>query len=154
MKKPLKNTINEMSIQYSITAKRNDTIKNTKITSSIDAYNYAKNFYNDDINIYESSFIILLDRAKNTKGYVKISQGGTAGTVVDVKIICYYVITALADSIIMIHNHPSGNRNFSQQDIDISLKIKEALKYLDVSLIDHIIITHNSYNSMADEGIL
>jgi DNA repair protein RadC len=146
--------INEMSIQYGITAKRSDTVKNIKILSSIDAYKYSKNFYSDDINIYESFFLILLNRGKTTNGYVKISQGGTVGTVVDIKIVCYYAIIALADSVVLVHNHPSGNRNFSQQDIDISLKIKEALKFHDVSLIDHIVITHDSYNSMADEGNL
>jgi DNA repair protein RadC len=146
--------INEMSIQYGITAKRSDTVKNIKILSSIDAYKYAKMFYFEDINIYESSFVIFLDRSKNTKGYAKISQGGTSGTVIDIKILYYLVITCLADSIILVHNHPSGNLQPSNQDKDITNKIKNALSYSDISLVDHIIITDKSYYSFADEGNL
>jgi len=146
--------INEMSIQYGITAKRSDTVKNIKILSSIDAYKYAKMFYFEDINIYESFFVIFLDRIKNTKGYAKISQGGTSGTIIDIKILYYLVITCLADSIILVHNHPSGNLQPSNQDKDITNKIKNALSYSDISLVDHIIITDKSYYSFADEGNL
>lgn len=143
-----------MSIEYGITAKKNDAISNTKISSSIDAYKYAKMFYFEDINIYESFFVIFLDRIKNTKGYAKISQGGTSGTVIDIKILYYLVITCLADSIILVHNHPSGNLQPSNQDKDITNKIKNALSYSDISLVDHIIITDKSYYSFADEGNL
>jgi DNA repair protein RadC len=125
-----------------------------KITTSKDAYLYAMNFFNDDIDLYESFFIIMLNRANTTIAYAKISQGGCVGTVVDSKIIAKYAIDSLANSVILCHNHPSCNKNASQADIDITKKIKSALQLLDVTTLDHVIVTSESYYSMADEGIL
>jgi DNA repair protein RadC len=85
---------------------------------------------------------------------MKISQGGISGSVVDIKIICKYAIECLGCSVILVHNHPSGNRNPSQEDLNITKKIKQALSIFDIGLFDHIILTANSYYSFADEGIL
>ena len=127
----------------------------SKILSSRDAYDYIKQFYADDIDVYESFFLLLLNRANNTTGYVKISQGGTAGTVVDMKIIAKYAIDTLSASVILAHNHPSGNVKPSQADRDITKKAKAGLELLDVCVLDHIILTSdNGYHSFADEGLL
>ena len=128
--------------------------KKVKITQSSDAYNVIKQFYNDDIEIYESFFLLLLNRANNTIGYVKISQGGTVGTVVDVKLIAKYAVDSLACSVILAHNHPSGNKQPSQADRNMTEKVKEALKLFEIQVLDHIILTSESYFSFGDEGII
>ena len=128
--------------------------KKVKITCSTDCEKYARQFYHEDIDIYESVFLILLNRANNTVGYAKISQGGVAGTVIDVKIICKYALDTLCSSVILVHNHPSGNTKASSQDLTITSKTKKALALIDVSLLDHIIITEEAYTSMADDGLI
>jgi len=123
-----------------------------KITCSKDSSQFIRQFYGDDLEIYESFFILLLNRANETIGYAKISQGGIVGTVVDVKIICKYVIDSLSSGVIIAHNHPSGALKASKPDLDMTNKIKVALSYLDTSLLDSIILTKESYLSLADEG--
>ena len=124
------------------------------ISSSLDCYNFIKNFYQDDIEIYESFFILLLNKANHTIGYAKISQGGIAGTHVDIKIILKYALDSLASSVILAHNHPSGNLRESEQDINITNKIKYGLELLDINLFDHIILTKESFSSFADKSLL
>ena len=149
MKKTYKSTISEYSLKYTKT-----DIQKTKISSSESASKVIRKFYFDDINIYESFFILLLNRANNTTGFAKISQGGTFGTYVDIKIIAKYAVDSLSSSVIICHNHPSGNKQPSDADLNITRKIKDALLLLDVRLIDHIIITDNDFFSFADNGNL
>ena len=125
-----------------------------QIKSSSDAANFIREFYSDDIEIFESVFILLLNRANKTIGYAKISQGGITGTVIDVKIVCKYTIDSLASGVILCHNHPSGNLQASNEDKNISKKIKESLTFIDSVLVDSIIITKDGYLSLADEGLL
>jgi len=149
MKKTYKSTISEYSLKYT-----KSEIQKTKITTSESASNVIRKFYFDDINIYESFFILLLNRANNTTGFAKISQGGTAGTVVDIKIIAKYAVESLSSAVIICHNHPSGNKQPSDADLNITRRIKDALLLLDIKLIDHIIITENDFYSFADNGNL
>ena len=123
-----------------------------KITSSDQAANFIRRFYFDDIEIFESFFILLLNQANKTIGYAKISQGGISGTVVDVRIIAKYAIEALATSVILAHNHPSGNLTPSQSDITITEKIKTGLKILDIKVLDHLILTADSFYSMENNN--
>lgn len=141
--------------QYTITKVKGEKFPKTQITGSEQAYNVIRQFWHEDIEVYESFFILLLDRANNTIGWAKISQGGIAGTVVDPKIVMKYIIDSLASGVILAHNHPSGNLQPSQSDIDITKKIKEAVKYIDTNLIDHIILTpEGKYTSMMNEGVM
>lgn len=123
-----------------------------KITSSKEAEEFVRQFYQGDIGIYESVFILLLNRANNTIGFAKISQGGIVGSVVDVKLILKYVVEDLASNVILCHNHPSGSLKPSDSDLQITKKVKNALAFVDSQLLDHIILTENSYYSMADNG--
>ena len=125
-----------------------------KIISSNDAFQIIKQFYFDDIEIFESFFILCLNRNNQTIAYAKISQGGVAGTVVDIKIIAKYAIDCLASGVILAHNHPSGNLKPSNEDLAITKRIKEGLKILDISVLDHLILTSQGYLSFGDEGIL
>ena len=124
----------------------------TKITSSKATYDVIKQFYHQDITLYESFFLLLLNNSNETIGFVKISQGGITGTVVDVRIIAKYCVEVLATSCILAHNHPSGKLFPSDADLTITKKIKEALKILDVQVLDHLILTDKGYYSFADEG--
>lgn len=139
--------------QFSI--KRNKTeFKKVKISKSADAAEFIRNFYFDDLTIYESFFILLLNNSNTTTGYAKISQGGITGTVVDIRIVAKYAIDTLATGIILAHNHPSGTTKPSQQDITITDKIKKALNLFDIKILDHVILTENTFYSFADNGII
>lgn len=142
------------SSRFRIVAEPKPDIKNVKINKSSDAVEYIRQFFYEDIAIYESFFIILLNRANTTIGYAKISQGGVAGTVVDSKIIAKYAIESLSSSVILAHNHPSGNLKPSNCDLDLTKKVKNGLNFLDITLADHIILTEDSYSSFNDEGLL
>lgn len=146
-------TYNSSIDQLSLKREKSNFPK-AKIITSSDAAQYARQFYFDDLDIYESMFLILLNNSNNTIGFVKISQGGITGTVVDVRIIAKYAIETLATGIILVHNHPSGNTTPSSADTKITAKVKQGLALLDVTLTDHLIITSSSYFSFADEGLL
>ena len=145
--------LKEKEVEYKLKAIRQD-FNRAKITCSKDAADYARQFYFDDLVIYESVFVIMMNRQNNTCGYAKISQGGISGTVVDIRLILKYAIDSLASSVILVHNHPSGNLKASQQDIQIAKRLKEAAGLMDIVLLDSIIINENGHSSLADEGLI
>jgi len=134
--------------------KKDSNLNKVKITCSQDAAEYIRNFYHEDIGIYESFFMLILNRANTTVGYVKISQGGVAGTVADISLIAKYAVQSLASAVIIAHNHPSGNKTPSSNDQNLTKKVKEALKLFDITLLDHVILTPDSFYSFADEGVM
>ncbi len=103
---------------------------------------------------HEEFWIILLNRANEVIRKIQISSGGVSATVADPKIIFKAAIENLASSIVLVHNHPSGNLKPSQQDIDLTKKLKESGKMLEIPILDHLIFTDHAYFSFADEGIL
>lgn len=125
-----------------------------QIKSSQDAAKFARQFYYDDIELYESFFLILLDRANNTMAWAKISQGGIASTVVDPIVVAKYVIDTLSSGVVLVHNHPSGRLDPSPEDKRITNTIREGLKLFNAQVVDHIIMSKDSYHSMADNGEL
>lgn len=147
---------NKLNTYY--TKKYPSKITGDKISSSNDAAKIAREIYEnskyDDIETYESFYVMFLNRSNIPTGYIKISQGGVAGTVVDVKLIMKCALDVLAQGLILIHNHPSGNLEPSSADLSITEKVKKTLELLEMSLLDHIILTPNHYYSFADEGRL
>jgi DNA repair protein RadC len=125
-----------------------------KILRSLDAYEFISQFYQDDIDIFESSFILMLNQANNTIGYAKISQGGITSTIIDVRLVAKYAVDSLATGVILAHNHPSGNLYPSQSDKEITEKVKKGLALLDIKLVEHIILTSNGYYSFVDQGLM
>jgi len=103
---------------------------------------------------YESFWILLLKRNNTIISKKRISDGGVSGTVVDVKIILKQALETLSSSIVLIHNHPSGNPSPSKEDVEITRKVKEASRYMDISLFDHVIIGQDCYFSFSDEGLI
>jgi DNA repair protein RadC len=150
MVKTYKSTVSNISLK----AEKSDFQK-VKITQSSDAADFIRQFYGDDLEIYESFFLVLLNRANATTGYVKISQGGTAGTVVDVKIVAKYAVESLSAGVILAHNHPSGETRPSKEDENITHRITKALELFGIKVVDHIIIgPENSYFSFEEHGML
>ena len=127
---------------------------NRSILNAIDSYNFIKQFYGDDIEVYESFFILLLDIKNATIGYAKISQGGVVGTIIDTRLIAKYVIDSLATGVILAHNHPSGRLSPSKADLSITEQIRKGLQYFDTKVLDHIILSKDSYYSMCENGDL
>jgi DNA repair protein RadC len=103
---------------------------------------------------HEEFWILVMNRAHKVLDAMKISQGGITGTVIDTRMILKYAIDKRATSLIVSHNHPSGNRKPSEADINITNKIKSAAALMDITLLDHIIVADKSYFSFADEGLL
>ena len=134
--------------------KQKSSFRKVQITSSSIAADTIRKFYNDDIELWESFFILLLDQGNNTIGFVKISQGGISGTVVDARLVAHYAVNSLACGLIMAHNHPSGTLRPSDTDKRLTAKIVKALDLFDIKVQDHIILTSEGYFSFCDEGIL
>lgn len=126
--------------------------KVVKITASSDVYRYMSQYVSD---IPHEEFWVLYLRRNNTiVSAEKISMGGVSGTVIDIRIIAKRAIEFLASGIILCHNHPSGNIQPSEADIQITKKMKNTAELFDCSVLDHIIIAQQSYFSFADEGVL
>lgn len=141
----------EIEINYKNKIKPADRIK---ISGSKDAYEILYQLWSDKVEYIEEFYILLLNRANTLLGFVKISEGGTTGTVADVKRIYQSALKANACSLILSHNHPSGNSRPSEADIQLTRKLKEAGLLLDISVLDHIIVTTEGYLSFADEGLI
>lgn len=142
--------------KYKITCKATGkfNLEAAPITCSRSAYDIARHFYKDDILIYESFYVMATDRAVNLLGYMLISQGGIAGTVVEPMFIAKFAIDTLAKNVVLVHNHPSGKLKPSKADIELTKKIVSCLKPFDVTVLDHIILSDKDFFSFADEGLL
>ncbi|MBL7851625.1 MAG: JAB domain-containing protein [Cyclobacteriaceae bacterium] len=126
-----------------------------QVSSSRDAYDLLmKNWDKDGFELYETFMLLLLNRANKAIGFMKVSQGGVSGTVADPKIIFAVALKSAASGIIVAHNHPSGNLKPSQSDIDLTRKLKEGAKCLEIQFLDHLICTTDGYYSFADEGMI
>lgn len=129
-----------------------DIIKKMQITSSQDAYQCIMPELLD--LSHEEFWLILLNRANMVLKKESISKGGISGTVADPKLIFKAALDNKASSIILVHNHPSGNLKPSEADKKLTKKVFEGGKMLDLPILDHLIFTDNGYFSFADEGLL
>jgi DNA repair protein RadC len=125
-----------------------------QITSSRDAFDILQPHFSDLSN--EEFWIVMLNRANKVIGKECISAGGVSGTTVDVKIVFKKAIQSLASGIILCHNHPSGSLQPSQADRELTRRMAESGKLLEINVLDHLIVTDhaNNYFSFADEGLL
>jgi len=126
-----------------------------RIEKSEDAYKILKSIWNmDKIELNEEAKLLLLNKSNKVLGIINLSAGGTSGTIVDPRLVYAAALKANALSIILAHNHPSGNLTPSKSDELLSGKLKEIGKYHDINLLDSIIITKEGYTSLADAGLL
>ncbi|OAQ41941.1 DNA repair protein [Pedobacter psychrophilus] len=142
----------EISISYSSKIKNSERIKvdNSKEVFKI----FSEGWDHHKIDLFEQFKILLLTKSNRVIGLFEASSGGVSGCLVDPKIIFATAVKACASSIILAHNHPSGNLKPSQADISITKKLKEGGKLLDIEILDHLIVTSEGYYSFADDGML
>ena len=144
-------SVGEISISYRVEKKS----QLGAIRSSKDAFEYLAPLFEDCLDHREKMMILHLSRSSRIIGHSTISIGGLSGTVCDPKIIFQYLLKSNAAAFIMAHNHPSGNLQPSSGDKQITKRVKEAGKMLDISLLDHLILGDNglgcTYQSAADE---
>lgn len=143
--------LSEISISYKPTFKFSER---PQVASSYDVSKVFRSAWSDDICYCEEFVILLLSRANRVLGISRLSRGGIAGTVVDVRNIMQAALMANAASIILCHNHPSGNLKPSEADLKLTRKIKEAALLFDISVLDHLILTDEGYLSFADECLI
>lgn len=129
-----------------------DIREKPQVKSSQDAFNAIAPLIMDLAQ--EEFWILLLNRANRILSRERISTGGISGTVVDARVIFSKALIGNACSLILFHNHPSGNLNPSQADINLTQKLKKAGEHLDIAVLDHLIIGESGFYSFADEGIL
>jgi len=126
-----------------------------KVSSSADAAELIRKIIPEGtLELQEQAIVLYLNRANKVIGYYRHSTGGVTSTIMDIKLIISTALKSLSSSIILAHNHPSGELKPSQEDIAITRKIKEAAKTVDLQVFDHIIIAKDGYYSLSDEGLL
>ena len=142
----------EIQLTYKPKVKPSDR---PRISSSKDAFEILiRNWDDSKIYFVEQFKVVLLNRANKVLGIYEASTGGISGTVADPKLIFAAALKTNASSIILSHNHPSGNLQPSQQDITLTRNLKEAGKFLELPVLDHLIVTGDGYYSFADEGLV
>ena len=132
--------------------KSTESSNKEKITNSKDIYNIFHPILSD--LPYEEFWVLCLNRQNKVIEKHKISQGGISGTVIDVKIILKLAVNELASSVILCHNHPSGNMTPSSNDKKITDKLIKASEYFDIKILDHIIVADDKYFSFADKNLI
>lgn len=150
MKTPI-NHLNEITVSYEMKKLSNKKIVSAKSFQTVlrDIYECTKS----KMELKEYFFIVLLNRSNEPIGYYRLSEGGIAGTVADIRIAFATALKSLASGIILCHNHPSGNLEPSAQDIALTQRFKEAGQLLDISILDHIILTKKGHYSFADDDM-
>lgn len=149
-----KNVLEEVYVGYKTKIQSTDRVT---VTNSRECYNHLFLAYDKDTFQYKESFFAMyLNRANKVLGVLKISEGGVCGTVCDARIIMQAALRLNASFIVLSHNHPSGNMKPSQSDIEITNRLQEAAKFMDMKILDHIIVSadENTYYSFGDEGRL
>ena len=129
--------------------RKEEIVDKVRITSAKDVYSLISPFVSD-LN-HEEFWVLYLNRANIVLRKEKVSSGGISGTVVDQKMILKKALLNLSSSIILVHNHPSGNLKPSLADKKVTQKMKSACELLEINLLDHLIIAGNAYYSFADE---
>lgn len=145
----LTNLLGEYIIEY----KRKE-VRTVAFKDSEDVARFAREVWPEPVEVREVAMAFYLNRANKVIGYYEVSKGGLSGTVMDSRLILHVALQTIASSVILVHNHPSGNIQPSDADKEITKRIREAGKLLDILLMDHIILTSDYYYSFADSGDL
>ncbi len=143
-------TVGEVELTYKSTSKAR-----SKIYSSENAYKVLLPTYKEGTICYKEYFkVLFLNQASQILGYTLISEGGITDTTVDVRVILQAALLTNSVAIILAHNHPSGSMKPSRQDIEITKQVKDAARFMRITVTDHLILTDEGYYSFADEGQL
>lgn len=144
-------TIAEITISYSYN-KKTDAL--TAITSAQSAAECLRSLWSTKLQHLEEVYMLLLDTAHQVLGFMKVSMGGVSSALVDPKVIFQAALKANASAFILAHNHPSGTAKPSKQDIKLTERIRDCAVLMDITLLDHMILTKDSYFSFAEDGLL
>jgi len=150
--KSIKNIEKDFKVREIDVSFKNERIEFAQISTSDDVYEFVKNILSSGIDVQEHFVVLYLNTANKLIGYYNHTVGTINSTQVDVELITAVALKVLAKNVIIAHNHPSGNKNPSEADKSITKKLKDALKYFDVNLLDHVIATSSGYYSLANEG--
>ncbi len=142
-------SVSEVELTYKSKVKPSDR---PQIISSQNAYDILLQHWTDQIEFQEEFNILLLNRANRVIGFFNVSKGGQSSTVVDAKVVFAAALKGCCHFLVLAHNHPSGNVHPSLADIQLTKKLVEGAKLLDLKVIDHLIVTPYNYYSFADEG--
>lgn len=146
------NKVAEVELIYKSKVKASER---PKITTSKDAYKILIELWDDNkIEFVEQFKVLFLNKASKVLGVYEVSTGGISGTVADPRIIFVAALKANCSGIIISHNHPSGNLKPSRQDEELTQKIKNGGQFLEIKLLDHLVVSNEGYFSFADEGLL
>ena len=146
--KTYKETIPELTI-----GRKKSDVKKVKIESPNDSAKFFKEIWDEDTLEYsESVMVIYLNRSNNTIGWFKVSSGGIDSCIIDVRIVLGLALKVGATGFIIAHNHPSGNLNPSRHDEKITEKLRDASGILDITFLDHIILTECGYYSFKESS--
>lgn len=145
------NTISEIEVAY---RPLSTTILNP-ITQSKDAYELIIREWDDNIlEMIEEVKVIFLNRTNKQIGIYNLAKGGITGCVVDIRIILSVALKTLATGVILVHNHPSGNLNPSSEDRKITNELQKACEIMNITLLDHLIVTRKGFFSFADANLI
>ena len=156
----MEKTTKSLVSRYQVEFKKNETcgvLNDAPMTQYIDSKkvaNFCKKLYEQEgaiIGYSEYSFALLLDCANHINGYIKVSEGGLASTIVDIRKIVKAALDANASGIILMHNHPSNNPIPSMSDMNETDKLRKALNFFDIALVDHIILAEDEFFSFAGD---
>lgn len=140
-------TLSEIHVSYKPGLSSSKTINNSK-----EAFEILKSLFPADTMSLQEQFVVLyLNRANKVIGSYQLSKGGLTGTVADVRLILSVALKTLATGLIIAHNHPSGNLTPSEADIHLTKKVKKAAMYMDIEVLDHMILSCEGYYSFTDE---
>jgi DNA repair protein RadC len=141
--------ISEINVSYSGSKEKKLKVTNSKDSFEILLDSWDKNI----IELQEEFKVLLLNRGNQVLGVYSMSKGGVSGTIVDAKLVFSVALKCNASSIIIAHNHPSGSLTPSEADKRLTQKLKKASQYLDIVLLDHIIVTKEDFYSFSDNGL-
>lgn len=140
--------------QITVSYKDADSSRRTLIRSSKESYNILRSIYEDCMQHHEECWVMFLNNSGKLLGVSCVSKSDINAALVDIRIILQTALVSHATSIILSHNHPSGNSVASKTDNSLTSRLKKACETLDIQLLDHIILTEDSYLSYSDEGML
>lgn len=141
--------VGELTVNY----RRTETLT-TKVKSSVDAADFIRPYFDDAMDNHEEAKVIHLNNNNMIVNVHHVSSGTETGTLIPVKSIVRDALQITTRAIILVHNHPSGQTKFSKADIEITKKLRTACEYFDIKLLDSLVITRETYSSMADEGVI
>lgn len=147
MKHTLNSKVSEIAVSYKTSVKPSEQFK---ITCCEEANKVFREIWSDDMELREEFYMLLLNRNNRVIGWYRVSQGGLNETSVDPKLIFSIALKCLASSIIVAHNHPSGTLTPSTSDKDITERLTLGAKILGMQLLDHLILTKDSYYSIRE----